>query len=393
MKLHPLAILSLCFFVGVLYYFSFRHPESPFDYTLRISEAMLIGRLGLVEIPPPHLNEMVPHKGLYYSVFPLGAVLTMMPLAILRYYELLNGFPAPLITSLIAAGIFFFALGLAAFYLSSFQTVLGLSLLLIFGTWAYPNLVFGGAWQLALGFSILGQLGALYFLMVKKRPFLAGFFFALAFGNRTELITVASVFVYLAMREGGANRKESVAAFCVFPIVLGFATLAYNYARFASVTDFGYARIPGVLKEPWYLDGIFALSAIPRNVVEMLFRAWRPVEGFPYFIPTGFGGSILLSCPYLLILACRFRARNRDVVCLSWAAIILLTFVLWCHGNPGGWQYSYRYAMVLLPWFFLLLLETMPKRESWLASALMVFSFVINPWATYLFHWTNYVRP
>ena len=26
-----------------------------------------------------------------------------------------------------------------------------------------------------------------------------------------------------------------------------------------------------------------------------------------------------------------------------------------CHGNPGGWQFSYRYATILLPWMFLLL--------------------------------------
>ena len=47
---------------------------------------------------------------------------------------------------------------------------------------------------------------------------------------------------------------------------------------------------------------------------------------------------------------------------ICWIAIGLLTFILWCHGNPGGWQFSYRYAMILLPWMFLLLTGNGPPK-------------------------------
>ena len=33
-----------------------------------------------------------------------------------------------------------------------------------------------------------------------------------------------------------------------------------------------------------------------------------------------------------------------------------------CHGNPGGWQFSYRYATILLPWMFLLLAGNGPAK-------------------------------
>ncbi len=35
-----------------------------------------------------------------------------------------------------------------------------------------------------------------------------------------------------------------------------------------------------------------------------------------------------------------------------------------CHGNPGGWQFSYRYATILLPWMFLLLAGNGPAKLS-----------------------------
>jgi uncharacterized membrane protein len=78
---------------------------------------------------------------------------------------------------------------------------------------------------------------------------------------------------------------------------------------------------------------------------------------------------------------------------LSWVAIALLTFLLWIHGNSGGWQFGYRYATVLLPWVFVILLETSSKKISPLEWAVYVFSFAMNAYATWLFHWTDYIKP
>jgi hypothetical protein len=180
--------------------------------------------------------------------------------------------------------------------------------------------------------------------------------------------------------------------FCLVPFVLGVATLAYNYIRFHALTDFGYARIPGVLEEPWYQGGIFSWQAIPLNRHAMLFEGWKKIDHYPYYTPTGFGGSILLSCPFLFLIF-RFGSRDVGLKVIAWIAIIVLTFVLWLHGNPGGWQYSYRYAMVLLPWLFLLLLDGGRPKIARAEAALFIASVVINAYATYLFYWTEYVAP
>jgi hypothetical protein len=274
----------------------------------------------------------------------------------------------------------------------------------------------GGAWQLALGFALVGELGAIYFTVYDRRPLLAGMFFALAFGNRTEVLLTAPAFLYLLncrdasglriadcgtrneseateyteqAKSSGVFAVKSSAYFCAVPFVLGAATLVYNYVRFHSFTDFGYARIPGVLNERWYDHGIFSLYYIPRQAWEMLVRPWEVRSVFPYLVPNGFSGSILLSSPFLLF-AFRRGAADLTLKYVSWFAVVVMTFLMWIHGNSGGWQFGYRYAIALLPWLFVIMLESAPKKITRLEWAAYIFSFAVNIYATWLFHYTNY---
>ena len=59
--------------------------------------------------------------------------------------------------------------------------------------------------------------------------------------------------------------------------------------------------------------------------------------------------------------------------------------------NSGGWQFGYRYAIVTLPWMFLILLESAKKKISILEWAAYGFSFAANIYATWIFHWTKYL--
>jgi hypothetical protein len=49
--------------------------------------------------------------------------------------------------------------------------------------------------------------------------------------------------------------------------------------------------------------------------------------------------------------------------------------------------------MILLPWIFVLLLESTRAQVTLVESALCAVSLLINAWASYLFLWTNYVHP
>jgi hypothetical protein len=70
----------------------------------------------------------------------------------------------------------------------------------------------------------------------------------------------------------------------------------------------------------------------------------------------------------------------------------VLTFVLLVHGNPGGWQFSYRYAIILLPWMFRLLVGNGPVKTSAIEVSLFIVSVAINAMATYQFLWTTEIH-
>jgi len=396
-------VASALALVAVLaFYFSIKATQQHFDYTSRIASALLQGDLGLRKPAPSWLNEMVPANGRFYSVFPLGAVVSMMPVAVLQKIKLINDFPGRALAALIAALSVWFLFRLSIVGTKSMPKRILLSLVPIFGTWTWCNLGFGGAWQIALGLAVLGQVVALYFVLVKFRPLVAGAFFALAIGNRTEIVLCLAIFVYFLVRHNAPDvhglkaiaqkcreRIPVIGYFLLIPMVLGLLTAIFNYARFGSIFDFGYAQIPRLLQEPWYQHGLFSLHAIPWNGYKMLFEGFRDVPTFPFITFYPFGCSIFLASPFLFLIFREGGPHKR----VAWIAIGLLTFALWAHGNPGGWQFSYRYAMVLLPWMFLLLLGNGPTKLSLIEMSLFVVSVSINALATYQFLWTNQIHP
>lgn len=386
----------------VLFYASINPLHHDFDYTYRVALALLSGHLSLPGPAPSWLNELIPARGRFYSVFPLGAVLANIPAAFLGKIGVVHRWPARETAALIAAFsvYFFYRLSFVA-EMSQARRVL-LALFPIFATWTWCNLGFAGAWQMALGFALLGETACLYFTLVRPKPWLAGAFFALAWGNRPELLLTAPLFLYVwpaAARKTDKSHPEAhveavrvaltrCAKFLVLPALLMLCTAAYNYARFDSVADFGYSRIPGALNEPWYRHGLFSFHAIPWNAYQMLFRGMIDIATFPYLRPTAFGCSIFIASPFLFLL---FREGGRHKA-LCWIAIGILTLLLWCHGNPGGWQFSYRYAMTLLPWMFLLIAENGPPRLTATELSLFVISVLLNGMAVYEFLWANMIH-
>lgn len=405
--------IGLSLVAALAFYFSTNPTLHDLDYTLEIASALLRGDLGLREKPPEWLNEMIPYGHRYYSAFPLGAVISMVPVALLQKASLIHNFPARILGALIAGACVYFFFQLAKAFGPDYSSLkpkplvrrILLALFPVFATWTWCNLGMGGAWQIALGLALLGETAALYFTLVRPSPFIAGAFFALAVGNRTELLMTAPFYLYLFWRRSNENTagqsrtariKQGLRGnapmgidFLTLPVALVLLTAAYNFARFHSIFDFGYFHIPEVRDEPWYEHGLFSLHSIPWNVHKMVFAGFNDDPNFPFLSFDPFGCSILLSSPFLFLL---FRNGGKyKVIC--WMAIGLLTFILWCHGNPGGWQFSYRYAMVLLPWMFLLLTGNGPPTITVTEISLFAVSVAINATATWLFLWTDKIQP
>jgi len=403
----PLFILAAA--SSVVYFFTNPKPQAYYDYTFRVAENILRGTIAFTEKQSTWLNEFVSVDGFYYSVFPFGAVLSMVPFAFLKTGGLITEMPSALIAALCAGVSAAFLLLIARSYDISRSRIILMSLGILFGTWTWTNVTMGGAWQLALGLALVGLLGAIYFTVYNRHPMLAGAFFALAFGNRTEILLTAPIFLYLLYRPNPTSNSperelnpdvepnahgnvRACAVFCAIPFVLGISTLIYNYVRFDSITDFGYARIPGVLNEPWYNHGIFSVYYIPRQFWEMVLRLWEFRPTFPLPMPNPFSSSILISSPFLLF-AFRTGARDKILKYLCWVAVLIICVMLWMHGNSGGWQFGYRYAIAVLPFLFVIMLESSPKKVTALEWGAYTVAFILNAYATWLFHWSSYLRP
>src|SRR5207248_7035255 len=154
----PVAI-AVSLFAAIVFYFSTKATLHDLDYTSQIASALLHGQLGLREKPPDWLNEMIPQGERYYSAFPLGAVISMLPVALLRNANGLHSFPGHILASLISGLCVYFFFQLSKPFGADYSILnakslnrrIMLALFPIFGTWTWCNLGFGGAWQIALG--------------------------------------------------------------------------------------------------------------------------------------------------------------------------------------------------------------------------------------------------
>ena len=133
---------GLSLLAAVAFYFSTNATLRDLDYTSQIASALLRGHLGLREKPPDWLNEMIPHQDRYYSAFPLGAVLSMVPIALLQKTGVLHNFPGHALAALIAGCCVYFFFQLAKAFGADYSSLEGsrlvrrilLALFPIFGT-------------------------------------------------------------------------------------------------------------------------------------------------------------------------------------------------------------------------------------------------------------------
>src|SRR6478672_6917710 len=109
-------VLWISAVTAIVYYFSNPKPQSFYDYTFRVAANMLHGHVAFNLAQPSYLNEFVPFGGYYYSVFPLGAVLSMMPFAALKVLGVISEMPGALIAALLAGASCWFCLRIADRY-------------------------------------------------------------------------------------------------------------------------------------------------------------------------------------------------------------------------------------------------------------------------------------
>lgn len=356
--------------------------EQVFDYHVRLADALLKGRLGLIEAPS-WLNELIPKDGLWYVPYPPMPAFVLVP-AVAIFGPGLPQQVASSVAGAISVGLTWLVLG--RFALSMGTRVL-LTMVFAFGTVLWYTASVGSAWYYAHAVAVAFMTGSILLALRRQWPWLAGLLLGCATISRLP-VGLTAPFV-LAMLVGigwpprpPSDRREAFQTTVAF--VAGLAVplavyAAYNYFRYGTPIDQGYVLIPGVLEDPIYRDGILSVLYIPRHVYAIFFRSWNYVDSPPFFQPSWWGLGLFLTTPLLLWIA---RARLRDPrVVYAALGFGLASIPIVTHGNVGISQFGYRFSLDVQPLLFVVLATVFERGVSRLAAAAGIASVAVCAYA------------
>jgi hypothetical protein len=405
----PLGLFVLSF---VVYTWIKNGRHTDLDYFVPLADALLHGSLGLADAPS-WLNEVVPRNDLFYVVYPPMPAFVVLPFVALFGPGFDQGWASIVVGAANVAIVYAVLRGMGV---ARRERVI-LSLVFAFGTIVWYSAAAGSSWHFAHVVATACMLLAIRACQLDARPALIGLLFGAAVMSRLPLLLAAPFFLayvvdrvqrdqedppndtpfgsLLALRPRFRDRAIDLRAVFDYgwPLAAGVGVwlvlyLAYNYLRFGTPFENGYALIPGLLDEGQYHDGFFSIVNIPRKLYALFLTTPAEVGEFPWIQPHGLGGlSILLTTPLFLWSV---KARRPDWFNLgAWASVGLILIPILLHADPGGLQFGFRYAQDFYPFLFLLTVRGLGGRlsfEAWIAIAV---GFLVNLWgmgATY-FDW------
>lgn len=381
MRLHSRAwVFGLVLVAGVFcVYFLTRNADNPYEQYVLLTDAFLHGRLHLVD--PPSFLEVATFEGRSYVIDPPAPTLFLLPVVAI--------FGTGADHVLVSAGVGALAVGfvwVAARRLwpdPSFA--LAMVLLVAFGTnfwWAASD---GGFWSFAHVSAVFFLAAGLAETTGRRRPWLVGLLLGLAGLSRLPVFLLAPLYAYLVLGGDIRIRRRNIERLAAFGAVLGLAAaayLAYNWARYGTLTDAGYYH-PQYAAEPWFQRGRFDLTYIPRHIHAIFFESPRRVETFPYFQPSFVGLALIFTTPAFLY-AFRARLTERNVAALVALGVTAIPLVT--HGTTGWAQFGYRFSLDVLPPLLLLTASGMRGVLTGRRTAVIALCLLVNLWGVLSFN-------
>ena len=331
------------------------------NYFLPLANSILHGKIDISCALP--LNELVNISGKCFVVYPPAPAIALIPFALIWGDKISQVYPGIIYASL-AGGIFYLYLS----HLTTKKHAAILSIFLMFGTNFFLTNLIGRSWYFAHVLSVFFLALALLFA-VKKKAFWAGLFVALAGMSRLPILLAFPALLYLIK----PTKKDYLKFFAPY-IAVVVLFLVYNKVRFGSPFQTGYSLIPGVLDEPWYQQGIFSISYIPRNLQAMLLSFPVYTSSFPWLIPTTTSMALWLTSPALLLLG--YTLKNKlSLVMMGTFVLVILTDLM--HGAVGFSQFGYRFSLDGILLFITALIPVLKTRVN-LTYSLIALSILIN---------------
>ena len=377
---------------ALLYWWTGPKPVG-LDAFVPLADALLHGRLHIVE-PMPWIEHVDRIGGGWYVPYPPMPAISVLPFVAIFGASFDQGYAAAIMGGL-CVGILWLILGrLGVAPLPRRSLVAAFAV----GSVLWWAAGMGTSWLFAGVNGAFWSLLALALALDRRWPVVAGL--CLGFAAASRLPVGLTLPLYLALYAGVEVRPRlaipdrrklgSAALFMVGLAVPAILVALYNVARFGSPLDFGYEKIPGVLEEPWYRDGILSLSYIPRHLHTMFLRGFDFVDGFPWFRPNWTGLALTFTTPiYFWLINLR---RRETFVVFGWIAILLALVPIFTHGNVGETQFGYRFSLDVAPILWVMLGMLFVHRISLPARLAILLGIVVHAYGIYVITVLDFVN-
>jgi len=363
--------------LAALFVFLLTKGSSPGqNHFVYLAEAFLHGRLGVTG-GGTVLAEIVPYNGNFYVVYPPMPAVLLLPFVAVFGTSFDQGLMSVFLASLCIAATWFMLKKTGV----NGNKAVWMTALFGFGTCFWFIASVGSSWYIEHVVAVLFLTLAMILALCKKSPFLTGLLLGFAFLSRLPVILSFPFFLFLFFEQKGTWKSRlRVAAF--FFIGLGILVCIYelyNFGRWGVLSDLGYTLIPGIQQDPYFSEGIFNLSYIPRHIYAIFFQGPILLNSFPYFEPNWMGLGLFFTTPAFIYI---FKGPWSKLSKYAAFAVVCILPILITHGTVGFTQFGYRFGLDFTPFLILLAAKGMRENLGWEEKILIILSILINLWGT-----------
>jgi hypothetical protein len=355
-----------------------------YDYYGRLADAFVHGRYWLLE-NPPWLNELLScGDGRWCVAYPPLPALLSIPL--LAFGTATAQGLVSQICGGASAGVLYLAL--RAYGAPRWVAITG-ALLSAFGTTLLFSSADGRSWYAAHAVAMLFTTIAFLIAARGGPAWGVGAAIGLAALARLPVAAAAPALALLVARRGDTPFRVAFLRVVAGGLPFLIVYVAYNLARWGTVTDAGYARLT---EGDFFFDhGLFSLAYLPRHLYAIFMEPPDLVPNVWYFLrPRFVGMSLFLTTPALLFVFAGLQDVRRSIVVAATAlaaGLALLPDVT--HGTVGFAQFGYRFSIDAQPFLIALALGGDARRNgAWRRRPSILFliacglAVVMNVYAT-----------
>jgi hypothetical protein len=367
-KLLIIAAIALTIFAAS------KGPSPGQNHFVYLAEAFLHGQLG-VSGNGQGLAEIVPFKGNYFVVYPPAPAVLMLPFVAVFG----TAFDQSLMSILLAS------LCVAAMWVMLKKTgikgskALWLTALFGFGTCFWFIASVGSSWYIEHVVAVLFLTLAMIFSLYNKNSLFVGLLLGFAFLARLPVV-LSFPFFLLLIYDQHTGYKLRLKQAALFAVGLGLMVAVYelyNFGRWGVFSDLGYTLIPGLAQDPYFQNGIFNVSYVPRSIYAILFQGPILLEKFPYFEPNWMGLGLFFTTPAFLYA---FKGPWNRLSKYAAVAVLSILPILITHGTVGFTQFGYRFSLDFTPFMMLLAAKGMRENLGWEEKVNIIISVLVNLW-------------